>query len=34
MTIASGCDEQNRVACQLFALDVGITAGEKGTSDT
>jgi len=34
MTIASGCDEQNRVACQLFAVDAGITEGERGKSDT
>lgn len=34
MTIASVCDEQNRVACQLFAVDAAITAGERGASDT
>ena len=34
MTIVSGCDEQNRVACQLFAVDAGITVCEKGTCDT
>jgi len=34
MTIASGCDEQNRVACQLLAVYAGITVCGKGTSDT
>lgn len=33
MTIASGCDEQNRVACQVFAVDAGITAGIRVTND-